>query len=977
MLSSRKDGAVLQVRIFARIECSCKLKSPRKYEPTQTFGTIYTPSSNIIWTPSPTSTASSGRAFVSANSEVLHWDIKTSTLLSRLRDTDSRSHAEVTALALCAAQTDLIAAGYNDGSIRVWDSLTAQVVVRFDGHRSAVTTLRFDEAGERIVSGSRDTDIIVWDLLAEKALYRLRGHKDQITGLELLRTTGDDGISNEDYLLSVSKDALVKVWNLNNPYCIETHVAQTNGECWALALSPDADGCITAGNDGELKVWRINLDALPGLDNTIEINGAGKKPEILISHGILHRQVNDRTIGVSFHPKQDYIAIHGSEKAVELWRIRGAEELHRHMQRKRRRRREKAAAAGETLPTEADDSVEAPDVSDVFVPYVIVRTGGKVRSIDWMTSRSSKKDLQLLVASTNNQLETYSIATQPPNKSTRDSPEYNRTLSLDLPGHRTDIRTLSLSSDDRMLASASNGQLKIWNTKTRSCIRTLECGQGLCSAFLPGDRIVLLGTKSGEVEVWDISTSTLIETVSAHEGAVWTMAVQTDGKGVVTGGADKTCRFWRFDVVEEEIPGTRRTTQRLKLARTRELKLSDDILALGFSPDERLLAVSTLDNTVKVFFVDSLKLFLTLYGHKLPVLDVSISSDSKLIATCSADKNVRIWGLDFGDCHKAFFGHNDSIMAVRFIPHPLESDEKHILFSASKDGVVKLWDGDKFAQIQRLEGHKGEVWAMAISRTGEMVVTASHDKSIRFWEVGDDVVFLEEERERELEEMYESTLAQNFDRDAEMEDGEAGEDGVANATKQTIATLTHGEKIIEALEQGIEDLHLMQAYERDKRHHPKLAIPQRNPIFLALGNISAESYVLSTLQKVPTPALNDALLVIPFTMLPTLFTFLALFLRKRMQPELTWRATYFLLQVHMRQIVASKQLRSHLEEILEAYEAWQEEERRVIGFNMAGLGIMGKEARENEVGQGFVDGSEVEDAGMDKGKRKRAFGSLA
>jgi U3 small nucleolar RNA-associated protein 12 len=407
------------------------------------------------------------------------------------------------------------------------------------------------------------------------------------------------------------------------------------------------------------------------------------------------------------------------------------------------------------------------------------------------------------------------------------------------------------------------------------------------------------------------------------------------------------------------------------------LKLSDDILALGFSPDERLLAVSTLDNTVKIFFVDSLKLFLTLYGHKLPVLDLSISSDSKLIATCSADKNVRIWGLDFGDCHKAFFAHNDSVMAVRFIPHPLESDEKHILFSASKDGVVKSWDGDKFEQIQRLEGHKGEVWAMAISRTGEMVVTASHDKSIRFWEVGDDLVFLEEERERELEEMYESTLAQNFDRDAEMEDGDGGQDDVANATKQTIATLTHGEKVMEALEQGFEDLQLMRAYEKDKQRNPKMAVPQRNPIFLALGNVSAEEYVLSSLQKIPTPALNDALLVIPFTMLPTLFTFLALFLQKRMRPELTWRVTYFLLQVHMKQIVASKQLRSHLEGILEAYEEWQEDEKRVVGFNLAGLSLMDKEAREREIGVGFVGGEEVEEVAVEKGRRKRGFGSMA
>jgi len=979
------------------------VRSYRRYEPAQSFGTVCTASSNALWTPASLSTTSSrstgaGRAYVGANEDVLGWDVKKGELLSRWQDKDNRS--EVTCLSQCAAQPDLFAAGYADGSIRIWDALSAQIVVSFNGHRSAVTHLQFDREGARLASGSRDTDIIVWNLLSETAEFRLRGHKDQITGLSFLRTPVSrrgqsphtdeavdvGGVSDaeeeveERYLLSTSKDALIKLWDLSSPHCVETHVAQTNGECWALGSSPDGAGCITAGNDGELKVWQIDLDALAELGSGV---AESKKTEVLTSRGILQRQGKDRTIGVLFHPRQDYIAVHGSEKAVEIWRIRAADEVHKHMQRKKRRRREKAAAAGETQPAETEETLGTPDVTDVFVPYVIVRTGGKLRSASWtQTNSRTSKSLSLMVATTNNQLELYSLTThraqQQKAASSREAPEYNRSLSVDNPGHRTDIRTLALSSDDRMLASASSGQLKIWNLKTQSCLRTLECGQALCSAFLPGDRIVLLGTKAGDLELYDISTSTLIESIPAHEGhAIWTLAVHPDGRSVVTGSADKSAKFWRFDLVEEEIPGTRRTTQRLKLTQTRQLKLADDILSLCFSPDNRLLAVATLDNTVKVFFTDSLKLFLTLYGHKLPVLNLSISSDSKLIATCSADKNVRIWGLDFGDCHKALFAHQDSVMAVSFIPHPVEKDEAHTLFSASKDGVVKSWDGDKFEQIQKLEGHKGEVWAMAVSRTGDTVVTASHDKSIRVWEVGDDLIFLEEEREKELEEMYEATLAQNLDKD--YQEGEEGQDEVAAGGKQTIATLTHGEKVVEALELGVVDLELMRDHERAKERDPaaKIAIPQRNPLFLALGNISAEQHVLSTLRKIPTPALNDALLVIPFSTLPTLFAFLALFLQKRMMPDLAWRVTYFLLQAHMTQVIASRQLRPQLEGILQAYEMWQEEQKRVLGFNLAGLGIMSRDARDNETGGYLDDVQEAEEAGVEKGRKKRAFGSVA
>lgn len=55
---------------------------------------------------------------------------------------------------------------------------------------------------------------------------------------------------------------------------------------------------------------------------------------------------------------------------------------------------------------------------------------------------------------------------------------------------------------------------------------------------------------------------------------------------------------------------------------------------------------------MKIFFDDTLKFFLSLYGHKLPVLCLDISYDGNLLISGSADKTVKIWGLDFGDCHR-------------------------------------------------------------------------------------------------------------------------------------------------------------------------------------------------------------------------------------------------------------------------------------------------------------------------------------
>ena len=935
-----------------------------------------------------------GRAIVGADEEVLSWDLKKGELLSRWKD--ASCSAEVTVIAQSEADPDVYAVGYADGSIRIWDSRIDTIIVSFNGHKSAITVLTFDKDGVHLGSGSKDTDIIVWDLVAETGLYKLRGHKDQITGLGFLQsasrssTTDESDESTEEngtngdrghggFLLSTSKDSLIKVWDTESQHCLETHVAQSNGECWSLGISGDQSGIITAGNEGELKVWSINTTALA---RSVEQVLGSNKISILRERGTLSRQGKDRTIGVSFHPNGKYIAAHGAEKAVEIWRVRSESEIQKSLIRKRRRRKEKSKVNGAQNGDEDGDAANAEgdkvdlgsaDITDVIVPCVIVRTGGKARSVQW-ASRKTSKSVQVLVATTNNQLELWTVAVKARESTARpdEPPEYTRSFAVDMPGHRTDIRSLALSSDDRMLASASNGILKIWNVRTQNCVRTLECGYALCASFLPGDKIVVVGNRNGELELFDISTSSLIDTVKAHEGPVWTLHVHPDGRSIATGSADKSVRFFDFEVIQEEVPGTTRKTPQFRLAHTRTLQVSDDILSLRFSPDSRLIALSLLDNTVKVFFVDSLKIFLNLYGHKLPVLNMDISYDSKLIVTCSADKNIRLWGLDFGDCHKAFFAHQDSIMQVAFVPHNQDGNGHHF-FSASKDHMIKYWDGDKFEQIQKLSSHHGEIWALAVSRTGDFVVSASHDKSMRLWKQTDEQIFLEEEREKELEELYENTLTTSLDDDEET--GKDGAEAVA-ASKQTVETLMAGEKIAEALDKGMEDLQLMAEYLQAKANHSNMAAPSRDPIYLAHRNISAEAYLLMTIQKIKAAALQDALLVLPFDKVIPLFTFLRIWAERQWNMALTCRVLFFMLKTHHKQIVSNKTMRALLDGVRAELRKALQSNKDEMGFNIAALSFVGR--RMEEVGKGdYIDEAVWEEEEVGKGRKKRGFIDVA
>lgn len=62
---------------------------------------------------------------------------------------------------------------------------------------------------------------------------------------------------------------------------------------------------------------------------------------------------------------------------------------------------------------------------------------------------------------------------------------------------------------------------------------------------------IAVGTKSGEILIYDLASASLTDTVKAHAGTLWSMDIRSDGRGLVTGGADKDVKFW--DIEEKRV----------------------------------------------------------------------------------------------------------------------------------------------------------------------------------------------------------------------------------------------------------------------------------------------------------------------------------------------------------------------------------------------------------------------------------------
>lgn len=492
--------------------------------------------------------------------------------------------------------------------------------------------------------------------------------------------------------------------------------------------------------------------------------------------------------------------------------------------------------------------------------------------------------------------------------------------SITLPGHRSDIRTLCFSSDGSCLVSGAQESVKVWNRVSNQPIRTLTTGYALSSLFVPGDRHIIIGTKAGKLEIYDLSSGQLLELVDAHDGPVWSLSLASDKRGFVSGSGDSTVKFWEFELVSDAEHS--QVSKRLSVRHVQTLKVKEEVMCVKYSPNQRLLAVSLLDCTVKVFFADTLKFFLSLYGHKLPVMTLDISSDSSLIITGSADKNIKIWGLDYGDCHKSIFGHGDSIMGVQFVP------KTHYFFSVSKDKTLKYWDADKFEHIMTLQGHHAEVWCLAISPDGDFVATGSHDRSLRLWERTDEPLFIEEEREQEREQEYEESLAQNTER---VIPGEADAAEAVKAGKKTLETVKAAERLMEAIELYKEETEKMAGDCSAKEAHSS------HPVLVAYGNITPSRYVLDVLRKIRSSELDEALIVLPFSVATEMLKLLNHWLQRGWEVELSCRCLSFILRIHHNQIVANQVLVPVINSLREHAKSQVHDLRDTIGFNLAGL----------------------------------------
>lgn len=223
-----------------------------------------------------------------------------------------------------------------------------------------------------------------------------------------------------------------------------------------------------------------------------------------------------------------------------------------------------------------------------------------------------------------------------------------------------------------------------------------------------------LGDEESELIGSRITDITLLPTLTEHENWVWDMAFSPDSKLLASVSTDQTGKI--VDVSSGK-----------ELTQLKGSYFNLGLLSITFHPNGRIVAIGDSHAMVTLFqsatgrAVKQLQLKL---GQD-PVHRVAFSSDGRKLVCSTLGGVIRLWEANTYKRIRQMSGHNRAAFNY----------DLSLMASQSDNGKIFLWDLSSGHKVRQMESVMEVVTSLAFSYHGNLLAGGNEDHTIQLWDM--------------------------------------------------------------------------------------------------------------------------------------------------------------------------------------------------------------------------------------------------
>jgi WD40 repeat protein len=610
--------------------------------------------------------------------------------LMRLGTLRLRHPGEVSSVALSPDGT-LVASV--DHSVCLWDVATGKEHANFHKRLPGVLKVTFAADGKALIAWCSDGGVRIYSV-ATGDLVRETAGIGQVSGLTASFSPDGKLWATADLSNGVSVRRVGSAAEL-------FHLQFTDGHATCLAFSPD--GRVLASGDWghRLRLWDVP---------------SGK---------LIHELKGQRSWleSVAFSPDGRLLASASgiADLTIRLWEVATGKELLRF--------KTSGMVGSATLAFSPDGKALAGSIREGTIHLWDVATGRELRKLPghgcWVRGIAFSGDgTRLAAGSRDHSVSVWDLQTGKPLQ--------------EFPAHQGTVVTLAFSPDGRRLASGADEDhaLIVWDLATaKPRFRSAEHHRNVLTvAYSPDGKLLASGDgqqgsdyREAQIRLWSADTGKLVRQFTGHLNSVNSLAFSPDARLLASVGGDFRTRMW--DVA---------TGRRL-----RQIRHFRPVRSVSFSPDGETLLVTAYDAPSTLWSVQSgqkVCQFGSMGGARRGPGYAAFLPDGKAVLTgelqgqSPSGVEVCFWDTRNGRLLRSL---NGVARARGVVAWALSCDGRTLATSDDSwtSPGIQLWDTDSGRLMLHLQGHGGQVSAMAFSPDSKLLASGSSDTTVLIWDV--------------------------------------------------------------------------------------------------------------------------------------------------------------------------------------------------------------------------------------------------